>query len=157
MSANTKGLEEALQALLKGSGGDGSGVGAKDLVAGVVTLISRQLENSEEREDLAAKLDLLTEQVSVLRKMVTRNHKLLRSIHEHLDQDLQVLCEQQTASGEAVLSLAEQIQHVHGHLGRLELIEEEGGEPEAVEVLTTKPASSPVKTGHTPRKAPRRK
>ena len=152
MSSSTKGIEEALQSIL--SRGDGTGVGAKELIGGIVTLISKQLENSEEREDLVEKLEALTGKVATIGRIVARNHKLLQAIHKTLGADLQVLCEQQTASGEAVLSLADQL---HRHLGRLELIEEddEGEELEPVEARGS--SSGPARKKRATKKTTRRK
>ena len=125
----TKAMEEALQAAvsrMNKSDGGASGMAA-DPIGMLMTLLPKLLENNDEREDLVEKLDgleketfhELKEQLRGLRKQV---HRLFKAQQEALE-ELRDLREQQTAVGQAVLHLAEQ-------MSRLDIVDDIGDEPE---------------------------
>lgn len=124
MSADTsKAMEDALQAAVarmsNGSNGEaptGPGGLPMEPFGLLMALLPKLLENNEEREDLAEKLDGLEkdkfeplhEQIRGARKQI---HRVFKQ-QERILEELQEMREQQTAVGNAVLHLAEQMARV---------------------------------------------
>jgi uncharacterized coiled-coil protein SlyX len=116
--SDTKAMEEALQMAVAHMARqqDGGGNGATNPLNLLAAVLPKLLANDEEREDLVEKLEgleketfaPLQEQILGLRKQVHRVGKL----QEAIIAELQELREQQTAVGNAVLHLAEQMSRV---------------------------------------------
>jgi hypothetical protein len=117
--SDTKAMEEALQmavAHMARQQDGGGGNGASNPLHLLAAVLPKLLSNDEEREDLVEKLEgleketfgPLQEQILGLRKQVHRVGKL----QEAIIAELQELREQQTAVGNAVLHLAEQMSRI---------------------------------------------
>jgi len=153
MGANTKAMEEALQAAVsrmnKPDGSSGGGGGGTDPLGVLAAVLPKLLENRGEREDLAERVEAVrTEDLAPMREQIrairVRLHQLAKSqdaVLSALDQ----LREQQTAVGEAVLQLARQ-------MARIEVLSEPEDEPE-IPAPRRAPAPAPRAPAH---KAPRR-
>jgi hypothetical protein len=160
MGSNTKVMEEALQAAVSRMNNpdgarSGGGGGGTDPLGVVAAVLPKLLENRGEREDIAEQLEgMRNEELAPMRDQI----KVIRARIHHLakSQDtvlaaLEQLREQQTAIGDAVLSLARQ-------LARIEILDEPEPEVEpAINVPRRAPAASapaPRATSHAT-KAPR--
>lgn len=128
MSQDTKAMEEALQlAVARMSKQDGNGNGAANPMSMLAAILPKLLANDVDREDLVEKLEglekdslgPLQEHVIGLRKQVQRVAKTQATILE----ELAALREQQTAIGNAVLHLAQQ-------MARVGIIDDDEGEEE---------------------------
>lgn len=117
MSSDTKAMEEALQsAVARMSKQDGGANGGANPLNLLVAILPKLLNNDQEREDLVEKLEglekdslvPLQEQIHGLRKQVHRVTKLQAAIIE----ELREMREQQSAVGNAVLHLAQQMSRV---------------------------------------------
>lgn len=120
----TKAMEDALQAAVARMSGGGSNGDASGTTGGMpmepmgllMALLPKLLENNDEREDLAEKLDELEkekfgplqEQIRGARKQIHRVFK----VQELCLAELREMREQQTAIGNAVLHLARQMARV---------------------------------------------
>jgi hypothetical protein len=108
-------LQDAVARMAKQDGG-GGGNGAPNPMSVLLAVLPKLLANNEERDELVEKLeDLekgtfspLQEQVQGLRKQIHRVFKIQQEIVD----ELRSLREQQTAVGNAVLHLAQQLARV---------------------------------------------
>jgi hypothetical protein len=119
MSGNTtQAMQDALQAAvsrMSDSNGGGKSPVA-DPIGLIMSVLPKLLENKEEREDIVEKLEgmeketfsPLQEQMHGMRKQLHRVFKLLQLVVEEQRQ----MREQQTAVGNAVLHLAEQMARI---------------------------------------------
>jgi hypothetical protein len=128
-------MQEALQAAvmrMNGSGSGGQPMGSDsampaDPISMLMTFLPKLLQsnesNEEEREELNEKLEALkNEDIRTLRKQLHRVMKL----QEQMLGELQHIREQQSAVGDAVLHLAEQ-------MTRIEIISDLSDEPDGYE------------------------
>jgi len=132
----TKAMEEALQAAVArmSQGDKGPGAMPTDPIGLIMTLLPKLLSNDEEREDLVEKLEglekesfaPLQEQIRGMRKQLHRVAKVQEEILEALRELREAhadVREQQTAVGNAVLHLAEQ-------MARVEILADEPEDPD---------------------------
>jgi hypothetical protein len=162
MSGNTtQAMQDALQAAvsrMSDTNGGAKSAGA-DPIGLIMSVLPKLLENKEEREDIVEKLEgmeketfsPLQEQMHGMRKQLHRVFKLQQLLVEELRQ----MREQQTAVGNAVLHLAEQ-------MARIQIVDElpyddDGDDdmladgdiyedlPSAIAVETTRPSGKRTK------------
>jgi hypothetical protein len=117
VTSDTKAMEEALQsAVARPSKQDGGNNGGANPLSLLMAVLPKLLSNDEDREDIVEKLEgleketlvPLQEQIHGLRKQVQRVTKFQAAIIE----ELRELRDQQTAVGNAVLHLAQQMARV---------------------------------------------
>lgn len=155
MSGNTKAMEEALQAAVtrmnKPAGGGGSGL--TDPLGVIAAVLPKLLENRGEREDIGEKIDgLRTEDIAPLREQMQLVRKKLHRLgkaQEEMMGALDQLRAQQTAIGDAVLELVQQ-------MARVEILDgvPDDMEPEvrAPERRSAAPSRRPARAAKTPQR-----
>jgi DNA repair ATPase RecN len=154
MGSNTKAMEEALQAAVSRMNQPQAAPTHTDPLGVVAAVLPRLLENREDRQDIAEKIDglrtedlaPLREQIQLVRQKLHRLGKAQDTMMTALDQ----LREQQTAIGEAVLELVRQ-------MARVQILDEAPEDlEEEVRAPARRPAAAPRRAPAQAPKAPRR-
>jgi hypothetical protein len=128
MTTDNRSMEEALQAAvaqMNRTGNNGPAPAPMDPISMIVSLLPKLLENRESRDELAEKLDgMQTEELTPIREQLRIVRQQLVRMRRSQDEVLGAIAElreQQTAIGEAVLHLAQNLQ-------RLEILDERADE-----------------------------